>query len=923
MKRLALAFLAVTLLCQVQVVALDYVWFEAEDYDESNWPDGRSGKGAFAPQGPAMTRLVSKGVWLNQNPGKAGLFLTKKITIVADGEYTFYARCFANWGGGTRSAFRWRLNEQPWITYPQKGGVTMEFVKPTKVSTLAWVRFPEKLKLKKGAYTFRLEMLAPEDAKGFDCFVLATSGFSPNGTLRPGQKLGLADDGMCAFEPDEDAFSPEALLDLRYLNEKVSGENGWMRRSEDGEDFVLGNGEPVRLWSVETNAHVDYATTRKHMRFLAKRGVNAIRVFDTIGPKTAEQSVNDIDEEAREKLWQVVGAARENGIYVLWTPLYFKQWAIYKTWNVKHYQKWNRHREPRHALFTDEEIQEAYRTWMRKVLLPKNPHTGKSLIEDPTLYCIQIQNEDSIFWSGMNWGLTDPGIRLMCKRFGDWLTVKYGSPEKALVAWGAEPLAKEIAAKNHFNADDLAKGEVGLPSTHYPYTSRWNTTDLSLRARGRDALIYMAEYKRSFNGKMREFLQKGLGYKGMVSANNWRTKDQITLDDVERYSYTSCEVIDAHKYVGVLHVNPTEPHKAGYQINRGDLFVDDAVLQNPALLPHNYKMVKGHPNIITESTWVPPRGRHAEGPLVAAAYGGLTGLDCFNWFAFGRGWAKTQGKWSSHIPGILAGFPAAALMYRRGDVKESEPVVYEERPLEHLWDRKFPMIGEAKTYDPNVDNVFAVGNKTHEGGVNPLAYHVGAVRVLYGGDPKNNKVHPQLASYIDEQAQCIKSVTGELTLEYGKGLLLCNTPRSQAVAGFLRRNGGSFTLADVTILSKDDYACVMVTSLDDEPLAKSARVLVQVTTKSRLYGWREEEGTFPYKRNQKTVMLKGKKITSIGSMPWNMKKSAVSVVIRNPNLKTATLLDPNGMRIKKLPVQKDAKGVSLSLPEDALYIVLE
>src|SRR5687768_823095 len=54
----------------------------------------------------------------------------------------------------------------------------------------------------------------------------------------------------CAFEPARDTFSPDALLDLRSLNEKVAGQSGFVRRSADGSDFVLGNRQPARFWSI-------------------------------------------------------------------------------------------------------------------------------------------------------------------------------------------------------------------------------------------------------------------------------------------------------------------------------------------------------------------------------------------------------------------------------------------------------------------------------------------------------------------------------------------------------------------------------------------------------------------------------------------------------------------------------------------------
>lgn len=59
---------------------------------------------------------------------------------------------------------------------------------------------------------------------GIDCFVLTKVPFTPNGAMKPGQKLGSADPGWWAFEPDPDPFTKNALLDLRSLNERVAGE---------------------------------------------------------------------------------------------------------------------------------------------------------------------------------------------------------------------------------------------------------------------------------------------------------------------------------------------------------------------------------------------------------------------------------------------------------------------------------------------------------------------------------------------------------------------------------------------------------------------------------------------------------------------------------------------------------------------------
>src|SRR5579885_1648608 len=61
---------------------------------------------------------------------------------------------------------------------------------------------------------------------------------------------GQQEEGKWAFSPPRDSFSPNALFDLRSLNEKTAGESGFVQRTPDG-DFALGNGKPVRFWAVD------------------------------------------------------------------------------------------------------------------------------------------------------------------------------------------------------------------------------------------------------------------------------------------------------------------------------------------------------------------------------------------------------------------------------------------------------------------------------------------------------------------------------------------------------------------------------------------------------------------------------------------------------------------------------------------------
>jgi hypothetical protein len=116
-----------------------------------------------------------------------------------------------------------------------------------------------------------------------DCFAFTSGFFMPEGKRKPGEKSDaseVAAEGRWPFQPPRDAFSPQALLDLRSLNEKLAGEHGFVTRSKDGNDFAFADGMPVRFWAVNDGAF-DKDLPR-HARFLAKRGINRVRFHSNI-----------------------------------------------------------------------------------------------------------------------------------------------------------------------------------------------------------------------------------------------------------------------------------------------------------------------------------------------------------------------------------------------------------------------------------------------------------------------------------------------------------------------------------------------------------------------------------------------------------------------------------------------------------------
>ena len=129
-----------------------------------------------------------------------------------------------------------------------------------------------------------------------------------------------------SFSYPGDSFTGNALLDLRYLNEKEAGENGFIQLSPDGNSFLTENGKPIRFWSInggDGTKNMSDADLAKFARFLAKMGVNMIRYHGSINPQGA--NINDVDKADVTAIWRMVSAMKKEGIYSTISPF----WAHY------------------------------------------------------------------------------------------------------------------------------------------------------------------------------------------------------------------------------------------------------------------------------------------------------------------------------------------------------------------------------------------------------------------------------------------------------------------------------------------------------------------------------------------------------------------------------------------------------------------
>jgi hypothetical protein len=671
------------------------------------------------------------------------------------------------------------------------------------------------------------------------------------------------------FDPKPDAFVDGCAIDLRCLNERFAGEHGFIG-VKDGRFIHSQTGEPVRFWAVNGPPHeLRGAELRQCARMLAKHGVNLIRVhggyFDERG---------EVDPAKVKQALEIVEAMKAEGIYTHFS-IYFPLWLTPKPDNswLKGYDGKS---HPFAALFFNPEFQAQYRRWWAALLITPSPLTGKPLTGEPAVAGLEMQNEDSLFfWTFADKNVPDVQLRLLEKLFGDWLVTKYGSLEAALAKWNGLKVKR----------DAPTEGRIG-------FRPLWNMCN-EKTARDQDTAQFLLEEQTRFYTETYAFLRK-LGFKGPITASNWATASPEVFGPLEKLSYTCGDFTDRHGYFGCNHTGES----AEWSLRNGHTYSERSALRfdpeqpgkprqfvHPAMDVH----YDGKPSMISETTWNRPNRFRSEAPLYLAVYGALQHSDAIVHFALdGHDWAVKPNywmqPWTLMTPAMLGQFPAAALIFRRGLVSAGS--VLADLRLSRAALRRLegtPLPQDAALDELRLREIPTGADLQPGGRLDPLLHYAGQAEVRFVAGPGSVKVS-DLRPLIDHAKQTVTSSTGELRLDYGKGVLTINAARAQGLSGRLLAAGPVET-RDLAIASEMELGHIVAVSLDDQPLARSRKILLQVMSEERASGFQAD-----------TVSEGVKRVTNIGTNPWQVKELNGTVRFKRPDAAqlNVTALDFNG-----------------------------
>jgi hypothetical protein len=692
-----------------------------------------------------------------------------------------------------------------------------------------------------------------------------------------------------ALEPVKDDFRPNILDGSRWV-EAPTGQHGFV--TAKGDRFVFEDGTGVSFLGAQIGGfgreQIDYATQR-----MRRQGINITRMhgLENLTSRAGKTSF-DYSAEGFERLDYLIAKLGENGIYLILDVHYPLTYRFKPADEIPGLPAGG---PAPHAEFFTEKVAGLMHQRMADIFTHLNPHTGKRYGNDPTIALVEILNEDSLFWGE----IAAPFRAELAQKFADWLRRKYGDEAGLRKAWTAE------------GKSPLAEGEGLAPGQHISllgntqFTARYFQANPEKRVRGQDQMRFYLELEEKYWADSVAALRRA-GVRVPICATNWQAHGfptrvhmlgQSKLDYIDRHGYwdhpqgegnRKWRIATAlfHNLPMVKAVKP-EQDMLTY-LGKGNLVTEKA-----------WEQVLGLPMTISEWNTCLPNQYSLEGTGLMAAYGLLQGWDGLLEFGcFSPDWRESLGPGSfdmlANPPQILQ-FPAVAALWHRRDVREAELVA------ESLYDG---------------DTIFGLGEDRKP--VPLAAALVGKVGYRFVSQSRKPIV-TDIRQYWDPERLLARSITGELVWDAAAGFVTVDTPRTQAVIGFL--GTAPHTLKAITLRSPTRFGAVYVTALEERaPVETSRRLLVTAVGPARNTEMEYETTSQP-----SPLGTPYQRLRAVGKPPILLEAITGQVEIRSRvagQLK-AWALDVVGHRVRSVPLAVAADAVTLTMQPEYRTVYYE
>jgi hypothetical protein len=561
-------------------------------------------------------------------------------------------------------------------------------------------------------------------------------------------------------------------VDLSFLNaqERPAGKRGFIKAK--GDQLVFEDGKQAKFWGTVITAYTIFNTPKENVKLQAKRlsmlGFNLVRIHhhdslwvdpNIFGSANSNNS-KSLDPDSLEKIDWWIKCLKDEGIYV-WLDLHVGR-KLKTGDSISDFQeiaKGKSEASLKGYNYVNPSIQQAMRDFNAAYLSHLNKYTNIKYVDEPAIATILITNENDVTNHFGNELLPDKNVDHHSKLF-------------------------MTASDDFAKANNLPKDKTWRAWEHGP------------------SKLFLNDLEHRFDTDTINQLHS-LGVKvPIVTTSTWGENPLSALP-----ALTTGDMIDAHAYqdYGALEKNP---------------------LYTPNIMQWlSAAQVLGKPMSVSE--WnadpFPSPDRHTL-PLYIASKADLQGWDALMLYAYSQGVLDSPGKpsnWRSYNdPGILSTMPAAALMYRRGDVQEAK-TTYVLNPGLDLFNNSI-----SPTNSAFIRTASEIGKLTI---AMPVVKELPWLQKS-SIPPSAKSFKDMQTSLIAENATEVNSDTGELKRNWDKGYMTINTANTQAVMGWV--DGDKFTLDDIEVKVNTRNASIAVQSLDSMPISKSKNIMISLGARS-------------------------------------------------------------------------------------------
>jgi hypothetical protein len=565
-----------------------------------------------------------------------------------------------------------------------------------------------------------------------------------------------------------------SVIDLSFLLDAPAGKEGFIRAK--GDHLVKGDGRPIRFWgfnitewshgSTEVPSKADAPMWADA---LARAGVNIVRLqfLDLAAPRgLIDGTRNDsqhFDPAQLDNEDFFLSELMKRGIYI--------DFNLNVGRAFKPGDKVLAVREGKGPLLFDRRLIALEKDYAQKLLTHVNPYTHKAYVDDPGVAIVEIVNEDAI---GIGWSGNKVYDQELTDLFNAWL----------LRNVSAEKLAG-------FRKEAGVGPDQPIPRLKGP----------ALQSATRDRYYaecrFFSDLESGFFREMSSYLRDDLGIKCtlIATADHSHSGSGYPLETDAR----QLDIMDGHDYWRHPSVPPF----------RHNPMVNEPF--NSTVVELSRTAMAGKPYTVSEVNNPWPNQFACEGIPILAAYGDFQGWDGIMWYTFEP---KRSADWQpvltepfdmSHDPVKMPEMAAGALMFLRGDVAPATETVGRSYSSHEVWDSRL-LGGTNRPY-------FTPGF--------PLSLpllHASRIESLDG---------KPTARFATDLADPYQSDTGQLawyTNSADQGLVTIDSPRSQALVGFVKANG-----KNVSNLSADvsnTFCAIILCSLDAKPISQADRLLL-------------------------------------------------------------------------------------------------